>query len=165
MTTAIAARQDSRLGAGSRAPLGIGRLAVVPVVGLGLAVVALTGWCRQELGAAAAGAGGARSELLLYVCASTFLLAIGAAGLLLAARLARRVAGPEYRLIEAMRRMRSGDISFRVHLRRGDPLTRLADECNELLEWLNRNPPRGTSTGTDLVDVEHLEADVVEVAT
>lgn len=67
---------------------------------------------------------------------------------------ANRVAGPERRLAQAMQRIRSGDLSFRIHLRRGDLLTPLARECNELLEWLNANPPVGAEVGSDVVRVD-----------
>lgn len=42
-----------------------------------------------------------------------------------------------------MQRIRSGDVDFRVALRRGEPLSQLLHECNRLLEWLIRNPPGG----------------------
>jgi nitrogen fixation/metabolism regulation signal transduction histidine kinase len=68
-------------------------------------------------------------------------------------RMAYRVAGPEHRLIQSLRRVRKGDLAFRVSLRRGDLLSGLAQECNELLDYLNTNPPSGAKTGTDVVDV------------
>lgn len=73
-------------------------------------------------------------------------------------RIAHRVGGPEWRLRRAMQRIRGGDLAFRVSLRRGDLLTGLAHECNELLDWLNRNPPAGTATGSDVVELERGRA-------
>ena len=67
---------------------------------------------------------------------------------------ADRVAGPEHRLVQSLRRMRSGDLSFRVSLRAGDLLGDLATECNAVLDWLNENPPQGARTGSDLLDVD-----------
>lgn len=66
---------------------------------------------------------------------------------------ANRVAGPEQRLMQSMQRIRRGDLAFRVHLRNGDLLAPLARECNELLDWLNRNPPAGATVGSDVVAV------------
>lgn len=71
-----------------------------------------------------------------------------------ARRSARRLEGPQQRLIVGMQRTRSGDIGFRVHLRRGDALRELATEYNKLLDWLNANPPQGVQTGSDVVEVD-----------
>ncbi|MEZ6038328.1 MAG: hypothetical protein R3F29_12665 [Planctomycetota bacterium] len=68
-------------------------------------------------------------------------------------REAGRYAAPEHTLRLAMQRIRAGDVGFRVGLRRGDPLTGLARECNELLEWLNVNRPPGVRGGGDIVEV------------
>lgn len=68
-------------------------------------------------------------------------------------REAGRYGAPEHTLRLAMQRIRAGDIGFRVGLRRGDPLTGLARECNELLEWLNVNRPPGVRGGGDIVEV------------
>ena len=72
---------------------------------------------------------------------------------------ANRVAGPEHRLAQAMRRIRDGDLTFRISLRRGDLLGPLARECNELLDWLNDNPPAGAAVGSDVVSLDGREAD------
>jgi len=68
-------------------------------------------------------------------------------------RLQRRLGGPTLRLIAGMQRVRVGDLSFRVHLRRGDYLSELAFEFNKVIDWLNENPPEGVRTGSDVVDV------------
>jgi hypothetical protein len=119
-------------------------------------VVGLTGYCSHLLAEAESGRAAPIGTAALYVGAGCFLLASVAVVLLQAARVCHRVAGPEYRLRAALARIRSGDLTFRVHLRRGDLLTGLADECNELLEWLNRNPPSGATTGSDVVEVDAL---------
>jgi hypothetical protein len=119
-------------------------------------MIGLTGYCRYLLTEAESGRSALVGTGALYVGAGGFLLASAAVIFMQAARVCHRVAGPEYRLRAALARIRSGDLSFRVHLRRGDLLTALADECNELLEWLNRNPPSGTTTGTDVVEVDAL---------
>ena len=70
-----------------------------------------------------------------------------------AVRLSRRLAGPTLRVITGMQRARAGDLSFRLHLRRGDYLSEIAFEFNRVLDWLNENPPEGARTGSDVVDV------------
>ncbi|MGE3172297.1 MAG: hypothetical protein AB7O97_06690 [Planctomycetota bacterium] len=107
--------------------------------------------------------GGARAgSLPLYLTAGSCLLAAVSVVVLQAARVSDRVVGPERRLVESLRRLRSGDLSFRVSLRRGDLLTDLAAECNRVLEWLNANPPAGARTGTDVFEVEVEAAEPVE---
>lgn len=139
------------------------RRLLLPLVGLALAILGLTAMGRYALGAAAAG-GPADGHVWLLSLAAAFLFAVGAVGMLHASQVALRVVGPEVRLIESLRRMRTGDLSFRVHLRRGDLLAGLAKECNELLEWLNANPPSGAATGSDVVEVERMELETVEAA-
>ncbi len=142
--------------------MGMHRHLLVPIVGLAVAIFVLTAVCRLQLGAAAAGQA-VPADLSLPVLSGTMLFAIGVVGMLHASRVAQRVLGPEQRLIESLQRLRTGDLSFRVNLRRGDLLTGLAVECNEVLEWLNVNPPRGASTGSDVYEVERLAAEPVEI--
>src|SRR5580765_1866000 len=133
--------------------------AVAPLLVLAAAVAASTALCRSLLGTAADGEAVATGELPLYIAAACFLLAAGTVVVIQSIRFADRVAGPEYRLIQSIRRILSGDLAFRVHLRRGDLLRDLADECNKLLDWLNANPPAGAQTGSDLVEVPDAAAD------
>jgi hypothetical protein len=116
-------------------------------------VVLLTLFCRALLSDIASGVSSIGTSTALFVTAGGFLLASMAVVVLQASRVAHRVAGPEYRLRQSLQRIRGGDLSFRINLRKGDMLTGLAQECNELLDWLNRCPPSGCQTGTDLVEV------------
>lgn len=138
--------------------LGNGRLVravfAFPLVAMAASVAVLTVYFRGLLLDAAAGGPVAVEGLPLTLLAGGFLMASAGVVLLHSLRLSTRVAGPELRLIRAMRRIREGDVSFRVNLRRGDLLTGLARECNDLLDWLNANPPTGVATGGDVVDVE-----------
>jgi methyl-accepting chemotaxis protein len=88
-----------------------------------------------------------------------FCLACGLVVFSHAYRLVTRLVGPSYRLIDAMKRVRTGDIGFRVHLRRGDMLLDVANEFNQLLDWLNSNPPCDVTMGSDVVDVDLGEED------
>lgn len=74
-------------------------------------------------------------------------------------RLQRRLAGPTLRVIAGMQRVRVGDLSFRIHLRRGDYLSEVAFEFNKVIDWLNENPPDGARTGSDVVDVYAADQD------
>jgi len=132
------------------------RLAVVgPLVLVAVAVLGLTLYCRHLLQAAAVGTVDASAAL--YVAAGGFLLATSAAIVLQSARVAQRVAGPEHRLRQVLQRIRAGDLTTRARLRKGDLLGGLAEECNELIDWLNHNPPSGTSTGSDLLLVDQVQ--------
>ena len=63
-------------------------------------------------------------------------------------RFSHRVAGPAYRICKSLERIRSGDLAFTVHLRKGDHLVEIRDELNRLLDWLNQNPPPNCITRT-----------------
>lgn len=131
------------------------RLSVcLPGVVMAGSLVLLASYCHGLLDAASAGevpqVGGAG----FWFTVGGFFAACAGAIVWQCVRLATRVAGPEYRLRRALQRIRSHDVGFRVNLRRGDLLGGLARECNELLDWLNENPPPGARTGGDVVDVE-----------
>ncbi len=91
----------------------------------------------------------AGSEVIVLAFVSSILAVV----LVEVAGIARRLQWPEHKLRLALQRIRAGDVGFRVSLRRGDPLTGLARECNDVLEWLNANPPPGVRVGTDIVDM------------
>jgi len=127
-----------------------------PLFGLLAVVVVLTYYCHRLLAAATAGRVATIGEVPLFLIAGGFVFASAVVVTIQSLRMAGRVAGPEYRLSQALQRIRNGDIGFRVDLRRGDLLTGLARECNELLEWLNHDPPPWRKTGSDVVYV-HVE--------
>ncbi len=140
-------------------PDGVVRVAVaMPLALLLSAVVALAWYCRNLLRDADAGHIVAVGDTPLVLFVGAFLVAGAAVVAVQSLRVANRVAGPEYRLRQALQRIRSGDVGFRISLRRGDLLTGLAAECNELLDWLNRNPPVGVRTGSDVVEVQPQRA-------
>ena len=108
---------------------------------------------------AARGELSASTRVYLVLAIVGFCLACGLVVFSYAYRLVTRLLGPSYRLIDAMKRVRTGDIGFRVHLRKGDMLMDVAVEFNELLDWLNSNPPGNVTTGSDVVDVDMGEED------
>ncbi|MBL8753262.1 MAG: hypothetical protein JNK15_08175 [Planctomycetes bacterium] len=130
------------------------RLAILlPAVALMVGLVVLAAYCRSLLDAATRGEQTTIGTFGFWLVVGGFLLTCGAVVLLQSVRLAGRVAGPEYRLRRALQRIRSGDVGFRVTLRRGDLLGGIAHDCNALIDWLNANPPAGVQTGSDVVDL------------
>lgn len=115
---------------------------------------ALSLYCHRLLGEASTGQPVQAGTTGFWMAVVGLFVACIVVVLLQSLRLAQRVAGPEWRLRRALRRIRAGDLDFRISLRRGDLLTGLARECNELLDWLNANPPAGVRTGGDVVEVE-----------
>lgn len=126
---------------------------LLPALVVALTSLVFAETCHRLLTDAAAGGGDANSWTLMLVIGG-FVLASAVLVVVQAGRVAHRLTGPELRLVESLRRIRQGDLSFHVHLRRGDPLVNVARECNALLDWLNVNPPPGSRTGGDIVEVE-----------
>ncbi len=130
------------------------RLAVlVPGLAMIASLVGLACYCRSLLQDAVAGRAAVVGGVGFWCAMGCFLAACGGVIVLQSVRLALRVAGPEYRLRRVLQRIRTNDVGFRVTLRRGDLLTGLAGECNELLDWLSVHPPVGARTGSDVVEV------------
>jgi HAMP domain-containing protein len=146
--------------AGARTSVGV--LAALALASVGLAAVAL--FAHSVLSSALGGVPPTSGVVLLDVATVVFLVAVLAVVVVQSMRASQRVAGPEYRLVQSLRRIRAGDLSFRVHLRRGDLLGGLAEECNALLDYLNANPPEGAQTGTDVVEIASLETEFAEVS-
>jgi len=125
----------------------------IPTLGLAVSTLIVAVFCRRLLHEAMEQDIELPSLVPLFLAVLGFTLASGAVVVFQALRFSHRIAGPAYRLIQSMERVRTGDISFRVNLRRGDHLTEVAAEMNNLLDWLNENPPAGVRTGTDVVRV------------
>jgi hypothetical protein len=82
------------------------------------------------------------------IAIATMLIGLCAAGVAIVVRSlhgSHQVAGPLYRLVTSIRRIRDGELDFRVKLRDGDAFVELADELNLLLDWLRAHPPAGTA--------------------
>ena len=108
----------------------------MPTVAMFVSVVALVVYCRALLQDAAAGREVVVGEAGFWLSVGGFLLTSLVVFVFQVARMAARVAGPEFRLRRSLQRIRSGDLGFRVELRRGDLLGGLAEECNLLVDWL-----------------------------
>ncbi len=138
------------------ATVGVESAARGSVFGLAVAavlMVVLTGVSFVALSSAASADPAPPTRWPVYLMAASCLTLACLIVVVHGMRVAHRVVGPEHRLIQTLRRVRRGDLSFRVSLRRGDLLADLAHECNALIDWLNQNPPIGATTGSDLVDV------------
>lgn len=77
--------------------------------------------------------------LCFFVTAST-------AQLLSALLTSHNVAGTAYRIGQVLRQFREGDRTARVRLRKADYQQKLADDVNELLEWVQSGTPKGAAT-------------------
>ena len=129
-------------------------VSLMPTLGLTIATVMVGFLCRRVLEEAIVAEVELPTLLPLFGAVLFFIVTAGAVVLIQALNLSHRVAGPMYRIIESMKRMRGGDIAFRVTLRKGDHLNEIADELNNVIDWLNVNPPPGVSRGADLVNIE-----------
>jgi len=123
------------------------------------AIVAMCGaafWfaqaCVSQLEQAEAGAVSTPSTLTLSIVA--FLGCLVVVLLVEVCNMTRRFRGPEAQVRVALQRIRAGDIGFRVARRPGEPMARLVNECNGLLEWLNRNPPGDVNVDGDVFDLD-----------
>jgi methyl-accepting chemotaxis protein len=134
-------------------------VSLIPTIGLSVCTLIVAVFCRRLLGEATEHDVALPSLVPLFFAILGFTVASAAVVVFQALRFSHRIAGPAYRLVKSMERIRTGDISFRVNLRRGDHLTEVATEMNNLLDWLNENPPAGVKTGTDLVRVGRKEPD------
>lgn len=131
----------------------------VPAVALLVGFLGLLLYCRGLLQSAALGREVVFGESAAWLSIGGFLVASLLVFLVQVVRLTQLVEGPEHRLRQSLRRIRGGDLSFRISLRRGDLLQGLAHECNEVLEWLNQCPPSGVRTGGDVVPLAAQEED------
>ena len=82
----------------------------------------------------------------LYLSVAGFVMLSGVFLFYNSVMFSHRIAGPSYRLCESMKRIRGGDVDFRVQLRDGDHLGEVGAELNRLLDYLNENPPAGALT-------------------
>jgi nitrogen fixation/metabolism regulation signal transduction histidine kinase len=136
-----------------RIVMGITVVPIVTLIAATLAVAVLTGRVLDEARSA--------EETLptlgpLFVSLFLFIVAAGAVVVLQALRYSHKIAGPMYRLIKSLERMRTGDVSFRVKLRQGDELGELADEVNRVIEWVQAHQPAGIHLITDPEEAARL---------
>ena len=94
------------------------------------------------------------------------LLSAGMAGAIfyVSYRFSNRVAGPAWRVIQSLKRIREGDAAFRVKLRHGDLLLQLVDELNVTLEQLEQQRLRQPDTGlvgVELARLGYVDIDIV----
>ncbi|MCA8941683.1 MAG: hypothetical protein KDB80_03915 [Planctomycetes bacterium] len=126
---------------------------LVPTVGLAFTTLIVAVFCRRLLTESLAIDGELPSLIPLLLSVLGFFVVCSVVMAVQGLRFSHRIAGPAFRLCKSLERIRSGDIGFRVTLRRGDYLTEIAEELNETLDWLNANPPQGVRTGTDVFEV------------
>jgi NADPH:quinone reductase-like Zn-dependent oxidoreductase len=138
-------------------------LAALPAVGLVTSAIAFVAFCDSLLTEAAHGDLALPSLSYVVVAVAAGAVSTIAIVFVQAVRARRHAFMPSRRLERALRRLRSGDLAFRVQLRRGDALAGLAKEVNLVLDWLNSHPPRCDELrlGGDVVHVDDEKAEVV----
>jgi methyl-accepting chemotaxis protein len=134
-------------------------VSLLPAIGLAVCGAGIALSCDALLTEALAAKPALPSLLPMFVAFGAYVLVSVAVVVRQATLFSNRIAGPVWRLVRSMQRVREGDLTFRVTLRRGDHLEELVVEFNRLIEWLNENPPPGAKTGSDLVDVEDAHVD------
>ncbi len=132
-------------------------VALLPTLSLTVATLIVAVFCRRLLGEAMQTDAHLPSLVPLFVSMLGFVVVSAAIVLHHALRFSHRIAGPSYRLIKSMERLRSGDVSFRVHLRNGDHLGEVADAFNQVLDWLERDPPPSVGQAMDVVEAPQPE--------
>jgi hypothetical protein len=121
-------------------------MALMPAVGLALIAVLTAVWCTRVMDEAMASDAELPNLMPLFYLVILFEVLAGATLLFNSLKVSHRVAGPAYRIVRSLERIRAGDLTFTVKLRDGDHLTDVRDELNKLLDWLNENPPPGAIT-------------------
>lgn len=127
----------------------------LPLLLMAFSAVALAVTCRALLQQCVDAPAAAMDTWPIVAATVGFLVGAAAVVWQHARRLHTKVECPQRRMTEVLRCLRTGDLSPRVHLRRGDLLHELAEELNHTIEWLNENPPSGSVTGGDVIDVLH----------
>jgi hypothetical protein len=132
---------------------------LVPTVGLAISTMVVAFFCRRLLWEALRADASLPSLVPLLVAVLSFFVVCSLVMAVQGLRFSHRIAGPAHRICKSFQRVRDGDIAFRVTLRKGDYLGEIAEEFNQTLDWLNRNPPNGVRTGSDLVEVAGTDPD------
>ena len=133
-----------------------------PSVGMVAAIVLLGLFCNRIGGEALQAGVELRSLLLMFLATSVFMVASMGFVIWTAVRISHRVAGPTVNVSNTLRRVREGDRSARVHLRRFDFLQSLAGTLNEHLEWLESELPSTKQQEGETVGADRLEGHAVE---
>ena len=126
-------------------------VSLLPVSGLMVAAVGVAIFTRNLSAEAAEVKGALPSLENMLVWLYGFVAVFGVLVVRQVTVLSHRVCGPNVRILEAMRRIRAGDIGFRVRLRKGDFNTEIAEATNCLLDWLNEHHPEGVKITDETV--------------
>jgi methyl-accepting chemotaxis protein len=121
-------------------------IALVPGIALGAIAVFTAIYCTRLMDEAMATDSELPSLLPMFYLVIAFELLAGTFLVFNSVRMSHKIAGPAYRIVKSLERMRGGDLTFKVALREGDLLGEIRDELNKTLDWLNENPPAGCVT-------------------
>lgn len=121
-------------------------ISLLPALGLSGLMLLVTYYCHQLSMEVMAADIELTNVTPLYLSVAGFVILSGAFLFYNSLVFSHRIAGPSYRLCQSMKRIREGDVDFRVQLREGDHLGEVSAELNRLLDYLNENPPAGALT-------------------
>ena len=134
-------------------------MSILPAIGMTVLMLMVAYFCHQLSLEVMVADIELESVMPLYLSVAAFVMVSGIFLFYNAVKFSNRIAGPSHRLCQSMKRIRCGDVSFRVQLRHGDHLQELSEELNLLLDHLNDNPPEGSVTRDQ---IEREKRDVVE---
>ncbi len=135
-------------------------ISLFPSIGLAVGALLVSVFCNRLSREAGQFDVELESLLPLFLTVVGFLFAAGLFLVVNAMKISHQVAGPMYRISQSLRRMRHGDLNFKVGLRKGDHLDEIAEELNLLLDALNDNPFPGATTRA--MALQNLDDDEVE---
>jgi methyl-accepting chemotaxis protein len=117
---------------------------LLPTLALGATMLIVGLFCRRLIAEAENADVFLPSLVPLFISVLGFVVISGTIVVWCAFRFSHRIAGPSYRLVQACRQVRDGDLTVRVSLRDGDHLGEVADAFNATLQWLEENVPPAT---------------------
>ena len=121
----------------------------------------LMGLFCSQLGREALESGVELPSLPWVFMATAALIAVSMGfGVWSAVHISHRIAGPMYNIGKVLEQTRSGDLTARVQLRKGDYLFGVADSVNAHLQWLQEHPPVGTEVAEAADQPETVAAGV-----
>jgi nitrogen fixation/metabolism regulation signal transduction histidine kinase len=89
------------------------------------------------------------SLVLLLLSVIAFVLVFGLLLIRQALIFSNKIAGPSYRICKSLEQIRNGDLDLRIQLREDDFNTEIAEEINQLLDWIAKRHQVGVASNED----------------
>ncbi len=122
------------------------KISLFPTLALAATTILLSIFCQKLTDEALVADVELPSLVPLFITVMGFVLVSVMFLLYNALKISHRIAGPIYRICQSIKRIREGDVAFKIALRTGDHLEEVRDELNLLLDFLNENPGPGLKT-------------------